>query len=77
MGLHRNNLSIKPSLFEWPGKRAIQTFKQGTKKQGRGNIETKLTRFLLSYRITPQTTTDESPAQLRWGRSLKSHLDML
>ena len=77
MGLHRNNLSIKPSPFEWPGKRAIQTFKQGTKKQGRGNIETKLTHFLLSYRITPQTTTDESPAQLRWGRSLKSHLDML
>ena len=47
------------------------------KKQGRGSIETKLTRFLLSYRITPQATTGESPAQLRWGRSLRSHLDLL
>ena len=31
-----------------------------------------MARFLLSYRITPQNTTGESPAQLRWGRSLGS-----
>ena len=57
--------------------RAVQTFKQGMKKQGDGSVDTKLARFLLSYRITPQSTTGESPAQLRWGRSLKSHLDVL
>ena len=57
--------------------RAVQTFKQGMKKQGDGTVETKLARFLLSYRITPQSTTGESPAQLRWGRSLRSHLDLL
>ena len=45
------------------------------KKQGDGS--TKLARFLLSYRITPQSTTGESPAQLRWRRSLRSHLDLL
>ena len=33
--------------------------------------------WLLSYRITLQSTTGEPPAQLRWGRSLKSHLDLL
>ena len=47
------------------------------KKQGDGSVDTKLARFLLSYRITPQSTTGESPAQLRWGRSLRSHLDLL
>ena len=57
--------------------RAVQTLKQGMKKQGDGSVETKLARFLLSFRITPQSTTGESPAQLRWGRSLKSHLDLL
>ena len=57
--------------------RAVRTFKQGMKKQSDGTVETKLNRFLLSYRITPQSTTGESPAQLRWGRSLRSHLDLL
>ena len=57
--------------------RAVQTFKQGMKKQGDGSVDAKLARFLLSYRITPQSTTGESPAQLRWGRSLRSHLDLL
>ena len=47
------------------------------KKQGDGSVDTKLARFLLSYRITPQSTTGESPAQLRWRRSLRSHLDLL
>ena len=53
--------------------RAVQTFKQGMKKQGDGSVDTKLARFLLSYRITPQSTTGES----QLGRSLRSHLDLL
>ena len=57
--------------------RAVQTFKQGMKKQADGSVDTELARYLLSYRITPQSTTGESPAQLRWGRSLRSHLDLL
>ena len=60
-----------------PAERAVQTFKQGMKKQGDGSVDTKLARFLLSYRINPQSTTGESPAQLRWGCSLRSHLDLL
>ena len=43
--------------------RAVQTFKQGMKKHGDGSVDTKLARFLLSYQITPQSTTGESPAQ--------------
>ena len=33
--------------------RAVQTFKQGMKKQSDGSVDTKLASFLLSYRITP------------------------
>ena len=50
---------------------------QGMKKQGDGSVDTKLARFLLSYWTTPQSSTSESPAQLWWGRSLRSHLDLL
>ena len=57
--------------------RAVQTFKQGMKKQRDGTLQTKLSRFLFSYRNTPQTTTGETPTQLRWGKSLRSHLDLL
>ena len=39
-------------------------------KQGDGSVDTKLACFLLIYRITPQSTTGESPAQSRWERSL-------
>ena len=57
--------------------RAVKTFKQGMKKQGDGSVDTNSVRFLLSYRINLQSTSGESPAQLRWGRRLRSHLDLL
>ena len=57
--------------------RAVQNFKQGMKKQHKGSIETKLARFLSSYRTTPQTTTGETPAQLRWSRALRTQIDLL
>ena len=55
--------------------RAVQTFKEGMKKLKDGTLETKLARFLFKYRITPQTTTGISPAELIYGRPLRSHLD--
>ena len=57
--------------------RVIQTFKERMKKQRDGTVETKLNHFLLSYRITPQNTMGELPAQLYWGQRLRSHLDLL
>ena len=52
--------------------KVVQTFKQGMKKQGKGSVETKLARFIISYRTSPQTTTGETPSQLRWGRNLRT-----
>ena len=48
--------------------RAVQTFKKFMKKSTNGSIETRVSRFLLQYQITPQTTTGISPAEMLMGR---------
>ena len=57
--------------------RAVQTFKEGMKKIKGDTLQTKLSRFLFSYRITPHTTTGLSPAELMMSRRLRSALDIL
>ena len=56
--------------------RAVQTVKTGLKKM-KGPLQTRLSRFLLKYRATPQTTTGLTPAELLMGRKLRTHLDLL
>lgn len=57
--------------------RAIQTFKSLMKKMAGDSIETRMSRALFSYRITPQSTTGKSPAELLCGRKLRSTLDLI
>lgn len=57
--------------------RAVQTFKTMMKKAGEGSVATKVARVLFSYRITPQSTTGLSPAEMLLGRKLRSTLDLL
>ncbi len=54
--------------------RAVQTFKAGMKE---GSLETKLSRFLFNYRLTSVSSTGVSPAELMFGRKLRSPLDCL
>ena len=42
-----------------------------------GSVDTKLARFLFQYRLTPHSTTGQSPAELLLGRQPHSHLDQL
>ncbi|XP_064875144.1 uncharacterized protein K02A2.6-like [Oncorhynchus nerka] len=52
--------------------RFVQTLKQGLRaaKRDEGTLQTKLAKFLASYRNTPHATTNESPAALMfWGLS--------
>ena len=51
--------------------------KKGFKKMLNGTVQDKIARFLFSYRITPQTTTGTSPAELLMGRTLRSRLHLL
>ena len=41
-------------------------------RQTEGSLETKLARFLFAYRTTPQSTTTVTPAELMFGRKIKS-----
>ena len=56
--------------------RAVQTVKAGLQKM-EGPLEVRIARFLLKYRVTPQTTTGLTPAELLMGRRLRTHLDLL
>ena len=55
----------------------VQSFNVGMKKFSEGTIDTKLARFLFSYRVTPHTTTGVSPAELLFGRQLRTQFDLL
>lgn len=57
--------------------RAVQTFKGGMKKIKGDTLQTRLSRFLFSYRITPHATTGLSPAELMMLRRLRSAFDLL
>ena len=57
--------------------RAVQTMKDGLKKLKCGSIETKLSRFLFAYRVTPHSSTGTSPAELMFNRRLRTPMDNL
>lgn len=58
--------------------RAVQSFKNAMKSETEvTSLNIKLARFLLTYRITPHSTTGESPSQLFLGRRLRTRLDLL
>ena len=40
-------------------------------------MEDRLIKFLFKYKVTPQTTTGSSPAQLLMVRRLRTHLNLL
>ena len=57
--------------------RAVQVIKKGLKKVSEGSIKERLAKVLLSYRITPHTTTGTSPSELLLGRRPRTVLDLL
>jgi len=57
--------------------RAVQTVKYGLKKIHAGTLEERLQKFLLCYRVTPQSTTGFSPSELLLKRRIRTRLDLL
>ena len=55
----------------------VQTFKNSMKKQPEESIDVKLARFLLTYRSTPHSSTNKTPAELFFGRQVRTVLDLL
>ena len=57
--------------------RVVQTVKEGQTCLICGTLQTRLSRILFTYRITPQTTTNTSPAELLMKRKPESTLDLV
>lgn len=59
--------------------RMVQTFKNSMKasKANALTVQKQLDKFLMAYRNAPHATTNRSPAQMFYGRSLTSRLDLL
>ena len=57
--------------------RAVRAFKEGVEKMEEGNMQEKLSRFLLKYRTTPHSTTGLPPAELLMNRKLRTKLDLM
>ena len=57
--------------------RAVQTFKEYMKKTSKDSIDTRISRFLFRYRLTPHSTTGVSPSELLFGRRIRSQLDFI
>ena len=72
-GIHRILVASSNGLAE----RAVKTVKQGFSKMTEGSLQYKLSRFLFSYHLTPHTTTDRAPAELRMGRQMHSRLELV
>ncbi|XP_049519492.1 uncharacterized protein K02A2.6-like [Dermacentor silvarum] len=58
--------------------RFIQTLKNALRKSsGADTLQLRLHKFLLNYRNSPHSTTNESPANLLLGRRLRNQLDVV
>ena len=56
--------------------RAVQTFKNAMKKLSGESVQDRVNRFLFRYRVTPQSMTGHSPAELLFNRRIKCPLDL-
>jgi hypothetical protein len=59
--------------------RMVQTFKYRMKaaEANSTTVQKKLDQFLMAYRNAPHATTNRSPAEMFYGRKLRSRLDLL
>ena len=58
--------------------RAVQVFKENFKRVSQSDsIQTRLSKFLMWYRLTPHSTTGIAPAELLFGRRPRSVLDLI
>lgn len=59
--------------------RFVRTFKQTIKAGEKDGLSAKhrLANFLLTYRITPHSTTQVAPCDLFLGRSIRTHFDLV
>ena len=57
--------------------RFVQTFKAAMRKAEPNKLQLALTQFLLRYRTTPHPVTGKTPAEVIFGRQVRTRLDLL
>ena len=59
--------------------KAVQKVKNGLRanQNESGTVEQRLARFLMAHRSTPLETTKKSPAELLYGRQLRTRMDLI
>lgn len=75
--LRRNGIRHRTSALYHPSsnglaERAVQTVKSGLIKMKGDTVETRLSRFLFKYRVTPQSVIGLSPAEMLMNRRPRS-----
>ena len=75
-GIKHTRVSPYHSASNGLAERAVQTVKEGLRKTT-GDLETRLSRFLAQYRLTPKTTTGQAPSELLMNRRPRSRLDLV
>ena len=76
-GIRHIRVSLYHPLSNGVAERLVQTFKESMKKQTMKQPQLRLDNFLLSYRATPQSTTNRSPAEMMLGRPLQTKLSLV
>ena len=67
---------FQPPASNGLAEHAVQIIKRGLKKVADGTMHTQLAKVLLTYRVTPQSTTGQAPAELLLGRRPHTCLDL-
>ena len=79
LGISHIRMSAYHASTNGKAERFVRTFKEGmtAMKSETGTVEFKLSKFLFRYRTTPHSTTGRTPAELLYGRKLRTALDLL
>ena len=76
-GIRRTLVASYHPSSNGEAERFVQTFKAAMRKAEQKELQLALTQFLLRYRTTPHPVTGKAPAELIFGRQIRTRLDLL
>lgn len=78
LGIKHITSTVNTPSSNGAAERMVRTFKESLRHfKGEGNLQKALDQFLFKYRITPHSTTGVSPAEIMFGRKIRTIFDLL